>query len=164
MLMGRKRGAAKTQIPIRVRQPAAGELEGRIVAQPVEVVAILVAAGDGEDTRTDHVGKAVHDPARVTPVWEHSGQLLSQTEPTIGERQKHHASVRRQPAAVKRRCDLLAANRWKRERQNRIVDHGECGCLGCAQWIGVTNRILRHPSGLRHARQPFKISVMNKSG
>jgi hypothetical protein len=37
-------GGLRAQIDAGVGQPAAGELEGRIQAQPVEVVGILVAA------------------------------------------------------------------------------------------------------------------------
>ena len=37
-------------------QPTTGQLERRIEAQHVEVVAILVSAGDGEHARPDHVG------------------------------------------------------------------------------------------------------------
>ena len=38
--------------------------------------------------------------------------------------------------------------------RTRIVGHGECGGPD-ARRLGVSNRILRHLSGLRHARQPL---------
>lgn len=34
------------------------------------------------------------------------------------------ATIRADASAVKRSCDLLASNGWKRERQQRIVGHG----------------------------------------
>ena len=42
-------GRLRTQIGAAVGQPAASELEPWIGAQPVEVVGVLVAAGDGKD-------------------------------------------------------------------------------------------------------------------
>jgi hypothetical protein len=52
----------RTKIPAAVRQPSAGELERRITAQLIEIVGVLIAAGDGERTSADHVGKRVRDP------------------------------------------------------------------------------------------------------
>jgi hypothetical protein len=40
-------------------------------AQAIEIVAVLVATGDGQDAGADHVGKAAHDAAGVTSVGEH---------------------------------------------------------------------------------------------
>ena len=44
-----RHGRLRAQVRPALRQPPAGELEGRIGAQPVEIVGVLVAAGDGED-------------------------------------------------------------------------------------------------------------------
>jgi len=40
-----------------VGQPPAGELEGRVAAQPVEIVGVLIAAGNGEDASAQDVGQ-----------------------------------------------------------------------------------------------------------
>ena len=48
--------------------------------------------------------------------------------------------------AVEPRCELLAPDGWKPERQSRIVGHGGCGWLDKVDRIGFNNRILRHLS------------------
>ena len=52
-------GRLAHQIIARLGQAAAGQLERRIETQNVEVVAVLIAAGDGEQACPDHVGVAV---------------------------------------------------------------------------------------------------------
>ena len=43
-----RHGRLRRQAPPRVGQPPAGELQARVVPQPVQVVRVLVAAGDGQ--------------------------------------------------------------------------------------------------------------------
>ena len=57
-----REGGLRGQIRTRLGQVSAGELEGRIRPQRAEVVAILIAARDGEDAGADHVCDRV--PAR----------------------------------------------------------------------------------------------------
>src|SRR6267142_5633899 len=47
-----------TQIPARIRQATAGELERWIGPQMIEVVSVLVAAADREHASAEHVDKA----------------------------------------------------------------------------------------------------------
>ena len=65
----------------------------------IKIIAILIAARDGEDASAHHVGSSVHQPRRITPLGEFAGQLLGQADPPIRQRQKHDAPVARQPAA-----------------------------------------------------------------
>ncbi len=102
-------------------------LSKRIGAQMIKIIAVLVAARDGKHAGADHVSKAVHDPPRIAPLGEHQGQLLGHPDAPVGHGEKHDAPIGGQPAAVEGGCDLLAGDSWKRERQNRIVGHGECG-------------------------------------
>lgn len=61
----------------------------------------------------EHIDKAVHDPRRITPIREHPGQLVGQTETPLGHRQKHHAPIRGQAPTVEGSCDFLGVNGWK---------------------------------------------------
>jgi hypothetical protein len=106
-------GRLRTQIPIRVRQPAAGKLERRIPAQMIEIIAVLIAARDGEDAGADQVAQSVRDACRIAPLGKHTGQLLGHPDPPIRQGKKHDASIRRQPAAIEGGRDLLASNGWK---------------------------------------------------
>ena len=63
----------------------------------------------------------MHNPRRIAPIREHPGQIVGQTETTLGHRQKHHAPIRGQATAIEGSCDFLGVNRWKREWQHRII-------------------------------------------
>ena len=52
-----------TQIPARVRQATAGQLECRIRPQMIEVVGVLVAAADREHAGAEHIDKGCAQPA-----------------------------------------------------------------------------------------------------
>jgi hypothetical protein len=54
-------------------------------------------------------------------------QSIGDAEPSLGHRQQHDAAVRCETTTIEGGCDLLARNGWKRERQEIIVGHGECG-------------------------------------
>ena len=67
-------GRLRAQIGPAVGQPPAGQLESRVAAQPVEVVSILIAAGNGEDARAQDVGQEMSDPVLIAPVPELPGR------------------------------------------------------------------------------------------
>jgi hypothetical protein len=69
----------------------------------------------------------MRDPARIALVRDHSGEPIGNTQPALRLRQQHDAAIGTDPPAVKRGGDLLAADRWKAERQKVIVGHGGCG-------------------------------------
>ena len=50
-------GRLRAQIGPAVGQPPAGQLESRVAAQPVEIVGVLIAAGNGEETSAQDVGQ-----------------------------------------------------------------------------------------------------------
>jgi hypothetical protein len=57
-----------TQIAAAVGQTSAGELERRIGAQRIEVVAVLLAAGDRQNPRTQDRGEAVGRARRIARI------------------------------------------------------------------------------------------------
>ena len=62
----------------------AGELERRIGAQRAEVVAILIAARDGEDAGADHVCDRVLHAAWIAPIGDEARQPFGDPEPALG--------------------------------------------------------------------------------
>ncbi len=52
----------------------AGQLEGGIAARVIGIVAVLVAAGDGEDAGARNVGQAMCDAGRIARVGDQRGQ------------------------------------------------------------------------------------------
>ncbi len=132
-----RHGRLRAEIAAAVGQPPAGELEGRIATQVVEIVGVLVAHRDGEDPGADHVGQCVRDPRRIAAVGHQAGQARGDAEPPLGHGQQHHAAVRGQPTAVEIGCDLPPLDGWKRERRDRIVGHGGRGRCDDARMLGL---------------------------
>ena len=144
----------RTKIAARVGQPPAGELERWIGAQKIQIVGVLVAAGNGEDAGADHVGERVGDPRGITTIRKATRQSFGDAKASLRHRQQHDAAVRGQATAVEIGCDFLARDGWKRERQEIIVCHGGRGWRSCGQRVGFDTQILRHFSALSYARQP----------
>ena len=157
-------GRLRAQIRPAVGQPPAGKLEGRIAAQQVEVVGILVAAGDGEDAGAQNVGHRVLHARRITWIVDRRGQPVGQLQVPLGRSQKHDPTIRRDASAVECGRDLLASNGWKREWQQRIVGHGGCGSRDMVGRTGFDTQILRHIKNLSYIRQPLAHAFMNKTG
>ena len=58
-------GGLQAQIGSAVEEPPPGELEGCVAAQPVEVVGVLVAAGDRENPGAQNLGRTMGDAAGI---------------------------------------------------------------------------------------------------
>ncbi len=159
-----RHGRLAHQVRPALRQPPAGELESGVGAQGIEIVGVLVAAGDGEDARQQNLGERVNHPRRIAPIGDHGRKLPGDPHPSRRLGKQHHAAVRRQAPAVERGGQLLAPDGWKRERQSRIVGHGGCGRLDAVDRVGFNNQILRHINRLGYIRQPVRRAVMNKTG
>jgi hypothetical protein len=93
----------------------------------VEVVGILIAAGDRQDARPQDVGQRVDDPRRVARIGDQRRQPVAQAELALGRGQQHDPAIGGQPSAIEGSRQLLAADRWKAEGLDRIVIHGGCG-------------------------------------
>ena len=109
-------GRLRAQVPARVRQAATRQLERWIEPQPIEVVGVFVAAGNGEDAGAQNIGQQMGDPVRNATVRDRPGEALGDAEPTIGLGQQHDPAIGTDPPAVKGGGDLLAVNGWKAER------------------------------------------------
>ena len=93
-------GRLRAQVATAVRQAAAGELEAGIGAQVVEVVGVLVAAGDGEHAGTQDIGDAVGHEGRVARIGNQRGQPVGNAKATLGGGQEHDAAIGGEPAPV----------------------------------------------------------------
>jgi len=99
----------RAQIAARLGQAPAGEFECRFGAQEVEVVGVLVAAGDGENASADHVSERVRD----TRVGKTARQSVCDPQPPFGRASSIDAAIRTDPPAVESSCDFLASDGWK---------------------------------------------------
>jgi hypothetical protein len=126
----------RTKIAARIGKPPAGQFERWIGAQKIQIVGILIAAGNGEDAGADHIRERVDDPRGLTTIREAARQSLGDAKAALRHRQQHNAAVRGQATAVEIGCNFLARDGGKGERQEFIVCHGGRGwrvvCKGLA--------------------------------
>ena len=122
-----RHGGLRTQVGSRIGQSPAGKLEGWILAQMIEVVRILVAAGDGENASAKDTAQRMGDQQGIARISDDGGEFVRHSEPPFGLPQQHHARIRRDAPAVESGGNLLAANGWKREWEKDIFNHGGCG-------------------------------------
>ena len=145
-------------------QLAGRQLEARVVAQMIEIIGILIAAGDRQDPRLQDVGNTVDDTALVAGVGNTARQAPGNAHHALRLGQQQHAAIRCQPPAIERRRHLLAANRWESEPGNAILGHGRRGTFCPGSEGRLSNHSLHQISRLSYARQPEIAHPVNKTG
>lgn len=85
-----------------LRRASAGDLEGRIGAQGIDVFAILITGRDHHHARQRHVGIGVRHPERVAIIGQRCGDDVGESELRGDLAQHNHAAIGRQPAAVEK--------------------------------------------------------------
>ena len=142
-----KRGAS-------LRAAADGHLQRRIIAQPVEIVAVLVTAGDGQNARADEFEHGVAHARRVAAIPHGIGQPRAHADLLLGAAQQQQPRIGRLVAAVEIDCEILTRHGWQIEGKRRSVRHG-CG----ARWLNAARRLhtelLRDFRALRHSQTRF---------
>lgn len=103
-------GRLRAQVPLR-RQAFERDLEQRIGAQGVGVVAVLIAGRDHQQPEADDVGERVYGAGGITRIVDTGGKTLGHLEPLFDLAQDQQAAVGRQLAAVKAGDDFFAGNR-----------------------------------------------------
>ena len=93
----------------------------------IEVVAVLIAAGDGEHPGAQDVGDAVPHKQGIAGVGDQTRQSLGNPQASLGGGQQQHAPVGGNPPTIEGGGEFLAADGWKTEQLYRIVGHGGCG-------------------------------------
>lgn len=111
----------------RAWQLAQRQTEPRIIAQGVEIIRVLIAAGDSEHPRPQDILKAVNHPRGIARIGNTFRKPPADPHHPLGLRQHQHPAIRGQPATIKRSCDLLAAHCWKRKCSRDITASGGCG-------------------------------------
>ena len=147
-----------------VGQLAHRQLEARVMAQMIEIVGILIAAGDRQHPGLQDVGQIVDDTALVAGIGNAAGQTPGDPHRALRLRQQQHATVRCQPPAIERRGHFLAANSWESKTSNAIVDHGGRGTFCPVFESGLSTYSLHQISRLSYVRRPGIARLMNNSG
>ena len=153
-----------TEIGAAVGQASAGELERRIGAQGIEVVAVLVAARDRQNPRPQNGSEAVRRSRRIARIGDQRRKTVDHAQTFVRRRQKHDAAVGRDAPAIERGADFPARHAWQIKRKISIVAHGGRGASGLADRIGVSNQILCANNPLSYARHALSRILVNKTG
>jgi hypothetical protein len=69
------------------------QLEGRVMAQAVGVVAVLLAGRDHQHAKAQNVGNTVPDPLRQARIIKTGGKAFGYAEPLLDLTQDQHAGV-----------------------------------------------------------------------
>ena len=129
------------------------ELHQRIMAQPIEVVSIFIAAGDRRDTCHHHLEHRVSDAVGIAPIRHRVCKPPAHTERALLFSQQQQPAIGGLVAAVKINCELLAADGWKVEGKRRIVEHGGCGAGQMHIAIRRNTDLLRESRSSRYSRR-----------
>jgi hypothetical protein len=159
-----RHGGLRAEILAAVGQAPTGQLERRVATQTIEIVGVLVAAGDGQHPRPQDRGHRVGDKSRIAPVGEQSSDPIDDADPAVGQGQQRHPAIGGDAPAVEGRAHLLARHAWQIEQKTAIVVHGGRGASGARKRVGVSNRILIQNNALRYVRQPIFQFTVNKTG
>ncbi len=128
------------QIVTGLRQASAGQFEGRVATQVVQIVGIGIATGDCKDAGAQNIRHGMSDQRRVAMVCHERGQRVDQTEPAVGTGQQQNAAVRTDLSAIERGGDFFLADTWQREREQGIVGAvGMADSVRAARVASVTN-------------------------
>ena len=77
-----------------VRPSAAGQFEGWILTQMVEIIAVFIAAADRENASTDDAAERMCHPVWITLVREQTGKPFDDPDTLLRQGQQRHASIR----------------------------------------------------------------------
>src|SRR5580692_10450847 len=93
------------------------------------------------------------DAALIAPIRHRAREPPANTGRALRLSQQQQAAVGGLVAAVKINCEFLTADRWKVEREQRMVVHGGCG--GALMHIAtcLDNDLLRESRSWRYSRR-----------
>ena len=94
-----------------VGQPPVGELEQRVVAQAVGVIAVLVAGGDHQQAEAQHPGEAVADAFGRARIVDARSEAPRHAEALLDLTQRQQATIGGEGAAVEAGDDRPAQDR-----------------------------------------------------
>lgn len=94
-------------------QFAERQLEPRIVTQTVEIIGILITAGDRQHASPQDVAEVMNNPALVARIGYALDKPFRNAKLSLHLRQQQYATIGCQPPAVEGGSHFLAANRWE---------------------------------------------------
>ena len=145
-------GRLRSERRTRLRRAPDRHLQGWVVAQPVVIDAVLIAAANAEDARANNITQTVANAQAIAPIGQRRGEPADDADLLLSGTQRQKAAVRRLVAAVEIDCELLGTDGWQSEGKRRSVDHG-CGVPLRRRHARLNNGLLRDLNGLRHSQR-----------
>jgi hypothetical protein len=153
-----RHGGLRAQIRAAVRKSAAGQFEAGIKAQPVEIVAVLVAARDRQDAGAQDVGHAVLHKVRIARVGDQAGKRVGDAQTALGggDQQDTPSDVMRPPSKAATTFLRATAGKWNGSKLSgtwRVLLWRLRGPDGFDTQFSKRNQcLMRHPpENLSHA-------------
>ena len=163
ILQARDRRLRRQRLPA-LGTAADGELHQRIMPHPVEVVAVLAAAGDERGARRHQLEHLVLDTGLIPVVGHGLGEAFAHAVTALRLTQEDEAGVRGLVAAVEIDCELPGSDGWKIEGEECRFGQRGCG-VGVARFaIVFANELLRRLNALHHTRRATLTAAMNNPG
>jgi hypothetical protein len=119
----------------------------------IEIIGILIVAGDGKHAGAQDVPNAMRHQQRVAWVGDQRREAIGDADGRLDGGQQHHTTIRRDASTIERSDDFLAFDGWEIERQECIVQHGGCGSHGCVDWMVSTPFSINAINALRDTRR-----------
>ena len=94
----------------RVGQAPVGELEQRIMAQAVSIVAVLIAGRDHQQAEAQHLGEAMLDALGRTRIVDARSETFSHAQARLDLAQRQQAAIGREGPSVEAGNDGLAGD------------------------------------------------------
>jgi hypothetical protein len=117
-------GRLRAQVRPALGQAPDGHLERRVGAQRIAVVGVRAAGRDQQHPEADHLRCAVAHPLRCPRVGEAAREPLGDPEPALDLRQRQHAGIRGQAAAVEGGVHALAGDGGRAGSNHGTLHHG----------------------------------------
>jgi hypothetical protein len=105
-----RHGRLGAQVSRALGQPADRHLEGRIGAQSIAVIGILIAGRDQQRPEADHLGEPVLDPLGRPWIFEAARQARGDAEAPLDFGQNQNTAIRGQPSGVEGDVHRLAGD------------------------------------------------------
>ena len=144
----------RAQIIAAFWQPSDRHLKGGVGFERVAVVAVGIPRRDQKRTVSDHLGKLMHHPIGIAPIFEARRQAFGDLEPLLDRCQQQYSAVRSQSAAVEPDMHRLARHCWQTRQNPRIFPHGGRE-LRSPRLIRPGSQIIHESNGLYRSRQPL---------
>jgi hypothetical protein len=127
----------------------------RVAAQAIQIVGVLVTAGDSQNPGAQDRGQRMGRHSRIAPVGDQPGDAINNADPAIGQGQQRHPAIGGDAPAIEGRADFLASYAWQNEEKTGIVIHGGRGASCVPDGVGFDTESYSRTTSYATSASPF---------